>query len=191
MAKIQSLRINRIWAMPNKWTFTIKPISQLLTEEVCSGLWIDPFCGMHSPASIRNDLNPKIDEAQTHLDALEFLTTAESDYYDGVIFDPPYSITQAKQCYEGFGMDKLNIKPTSMKYWSSCKNEVARILKPGGKAICFGWNSMGLGINRRFYMTRILLVPHGGSKNDTIVTVEIKLDESGVKDHQCKEMNND
>jgi len=38
-----------------------------------------------------------------------------------------------------------------------------------------GWNSMGLGINRGFRMDRILLVPHGGSKNDTIVTVETKL----------------
>ncbi len=45
----------------------------------------------------------------------------------------------------------------------------------GGKAICFGWSSMGLGKNRGFEMKRILLVPHGGSKNDTIVTVETKL----------------
>lgn len=35
---------------------------------------------------------------------------------------------------------------------------------------------MGLGKNRGFKMTRILLVAHGGSKNDTIVTVEIKND---------------
>ena len=34
---------------------------------------------------------------------------------------------------------------------------------------------MGLGENRGFTMMRILLVPHGGSKNDTIVTVEQKM----------------
>jgi len=34
---------------------------------------------------------------------------------------------------------------------------------------------MGIGKNRGFEMTRILLVPHGGSKNDTIVTVETKI----------------
>ena len=73
-------------------------------------------------------------------------------------------------------MDKLETKPTSMKYWADCKNEIARILRVGGKVICFGWNSMGLGKNRGFEMQRILLVPHGGSKNDTIVTVEQKLD---------------
>ena len=157
--------------MPNKWTFTIKPIKELLKEEVTEGLWCDPFCGQNSPAQVKNDLNPAM-EADFHLDALEFLKQEPSDQYDGVLFDPPYSITQAKQCYEGYGMDQLEIKPTSMKYWAECKNEISRILKQSGKFICFGWNSMGLGKNRGYKMTRILLVPHGGSKNDTIVTVE-------------------
>ena len=64
---------------------------------------------------------------------------------------------------------------TRMDFWSKCKDEIARITKPGGKVICFGWNSMGLGKNRGFEMTNILLVPHGASKNDTITTVEIKI----------------
>ena len=28
------MKIERKWAMPNKWTFTIKPIAELLKEEV-------------------------------------------------------------------------------------------------------------------------------------------------------------
>ncbi len=36
-------------------------------------------------------------------------------------------------------------------------------------------NSMGMGKNRGFEIQRILLVPHGGNHNDTIVTVEKKL----------------
>ena len=43
-----------------------------------------------------------------------------------------------------------------------------------GKVLCFGWNSMGCGMKRGFDMKRILLVPHGGSRNDTICTVEVK-----------------
>jgi hypothetical protein len=166
------MKIERIWAMPSQWTFTIKPIKELLLQEIC-GLIVDPFCGMHSPANIKNDLNPKI-EADSHKDALTFLKELDSHSCDCVLFDPPYSITQAKICYDSFGVDKLDISPTSMKYWSETKNEMARILKVGGKAICFGWSSMGLGLNRGFEMTRILLIPHGGSKNDTICTVEIK-----------------
>ncbi len=39
----------------------------------------------------------------------------------------------------------------------------------------FGWNTGGLGKGRGFSLDRILLVPHGGTRNDTIVTVETKL----------------
>jgi len=163
--------MNRIWAMPNKWTFTIKPI-QLLLDRYIKGYWCDPFAGENSPAQVQNDLSGKVEFS---LDALEFLQNRGTCQFDGVLFDPPYSITQAKICYDGRGMDKLNIKPTSMKYWAECKNEMARILKPNGIVICFGWNSMGLGKNRGFKMLEILLVPHGGSKNDTIITVERKL----------------
>lgn len=159
--------------MPNKWTFTIKPIRELLAEELSGGVWADPFAGENSPAIITNDLRENMPTTH-HLDALVFLKQIKSNSLDGVLFDPPYSITQAKECYEGYGMDKLDTKPTSMKYWGDCKNEIARIVKSGGKVICFGWNTMGIGINRKFTMNRILIVPHGGSKNDTLVTVEIK-----------------
>ena len=165
--------INRTWAMPNKWTFTIKPIKQLLSEECSGDGWADPFAGMNSPAEFTNDLNPDA-KSTHHMDALLFLKSLPNESCNGVLFDPPYSIAQARQCYEGRGMELLDTKPTSMKYWGDCKTEIARIIKPNGKAICFGWTTMGIGINRGFEMTRILLVPHGGSKNDTLVTVETK-----------------
>ena len=40
--------------------------------------------------------------------------------------------------------------------------------------MCFGWNSSGVGIKRGMKLIEVLLVPHGGSHNDTIVTVERK-----------------
>lgn len=182
-----SMKIERIWAMPNKWTFTIKPIKDLLAREV-SGYWCDPFAGENSPAQTTNDLRTDMPTLE-HMDALEFLKKQPANHYDGVLFDPPYSITQAKQCYEGYGMELLNTKPTSMKYWGDCKTEIARIIKPGGKAICFGWTSMGIGKNRSFVMKEILLVPHGGSKNDTIVTIETKAE--GVRSESTTVGTND
>jgi len=165
------IEINRVWAMPNKWTFTIKPIKELIQKHYVDSAWCDPFAGENSPAQVQNDLSGKCEYC---MDALEFLRSRKSEEFDGVFLDPLYSITQARQCYEGRGMDLLDIKPTSMKYWAECKNEIKRILKPNGIAMCFGWNSMGLGKNRGFKMIEVLLVPHGGSKNDTIVTVEQK-----------------
>lgn len=155
------MKIERKWAMPNRWTFTIKPIRELLDEEV-GGVWCDPFCGKNGQkyASFLNDIE------KAGIDALDFLSQFPDNSFDGVLYDPPYSITQARK----YGKAKF----ASMKYWADIKNQMARIIKPGGKAICFGWSSMGLGKNRGFQMTRVLMVPHGGSKNDTIVTVEIK-----------------
>ena len=163
--------ITRCWSMPNKWTFTIKPIRELLAEEITGREWFDPFAGNNSPAEHTNDINPET-KAIWHGDALEYLRFQKDEIADGVLYDPPYSITQARQ----YGKKEY----ASMKYWAECKNEIARIIKPKGKAICFGWNSMGLGKNRGFKMARILLVPHGGSKNDTIVTVENKILAQGV-----------
>lgn len=162
--------------MPNKQTFIIKPIAELLKEEVKPyDLWLDPFAGCwgNSPAAITNDLNP---EAPTdyNLDALEFIKMWPDNFADGILFDLPYSITQAASCYRDYGRDKLEVSVGNMAYWSRTKNEIARVIRPGGKVICFGWNTMGLGAKRGFEMRRILLVPHGGSRNDTIVTVEVK-----------------
>jgi hypothetical protein len=171
------MKIERIWAMPNKWTFTIKPIKELLAEEMgegmfIRGLWIDPFAGENSPAQVTNDLNPNT-PAKFHKEALEFLREQKENSFDGALFDPPYSPRQVQECYQGIG-EKTVADNTRMSFWSQCKDEMARIVKNKGKVICFGWNSMGLGKNRGFEMTRILLVPHGASKNDTICTVETK-----------------
>ena len=174
------MRIDRVWNMPSRWTFTIKPIKTLIEDEVgtplfIKGSWIDPFAGKNSPAQETNDLNPRRN-TKYHMEALDFLKMFSDKSVDGVLFDPPYSPRQVKECYEGIGLNCTS-EATKQSFYSNSKNEMARIIKPGGKAICFGWNSMGLGKNRGFEMTRILLVAHGGSKNDTIVTVENKLTE--------------
>jgi len=188
------VKIERVWSMPSKHTFTIKPIAELIQEEMgdiswnfhreapygedivkVDRLWIDPFCGENSPAHIRNDLNPKI-EAEYHMEALAFLQLFEDESVDGVLYDPPYSPRQIAECYKSVGLDTQKGIRTRATFWSEVKDEIARITKPNAKVISCGWNSMGMGINRGFLMTRILLVPHGGNHNDTIVTVEIKRD---------------
>ena len=165
------MRIKRVWAMPNKWTFTIKPIKELLYGVVKKGFWCDPFAGENSPAQIKNDLSGKV---EFKMDALEFLKTRKDKEFDGVLYDPPYSARQASECYKKVGLENFTNNVTRCDYWSKCKNEISRIIKPGGISVCFGWNSMGIGKNRGFLLQEILLVPHGGSKNDTIVTVEKK-----------------
>ena len=166
--------INRIWAMPHSLTFTIKPIRELINRYVKEGMIIiDAWANNSKIGTIRNDLNPEMD-TQFHLDALEFLKLQPDNSADLVLYDPPYSISQATEMYKSFGKDKLDVHVSNMGYWGECKNQVARILKTDGVCIICGWSSNGIGLKRNFEMTEILLVPHGGSKNDTIVTVEYK-----------------
>lgn len=167
------MRIDRIWSMPNKNTFLIKPIKELLEEEVNSDvLSLDPYANQARIAKITNDLNPEFD-TDYHMDALDFLKMFDNESVDLVLLDWPYSARQVSECYKGFGY-KVTKETTQSSFYSRPKKEVARILKHGGKVICFGWNSNGVGKTLGFEMTRMLLVPHGGNHYDTIVTVEIK-----------------
>lgn len=166
------ISFDRRWAMPNSATFDIKPIRELLEREVSDGVWIDPFARNSKIASVTNDLDPKTD-ADYHLDAYDFLCRFDDESVDGVLFDPPYSPRQISECYNGIGL-KVGIEDTQASFWSKCKKQIARIVKRGGKVLCFGWNSGGIGKSNGFELIHILLVPHGGWHNDTIVTVEVK-----------------
>lgn len=164
--------IVRKWAMPNRRTFEIKPIKKLLEIEVGDGKWVDPMAGESRVADITNDLNKKY-STDYHLKAINFLKLFDDSSVDGVLYDPPYSPRQIKECYEGVGHTPTG-NYTQASFWSEQKNEIQRIVKQGGKVISFGWNSQGMGKNRDFIKSKILLVAHGGNHNDTIVTVEIK-----------------
>lgn len=167
------MKIERIWAMPNKNTFDIPPIKTLLAEEMGGGpLWIDPFANRSRLAKVTNDLNPDFD-TDYHLDALDFLRMFEDSSVDGVLYDPPYSPRQIAECYESIG-ESATQETTQASFWGNQKREISRIVKPGGKVISFGWNSGGIGNQYGFSLVRVLLVPHGGWHNDTICTVEIK-----------------
>jgi len=160
--------------MPNRQTFNILPIKRLIEKYVDGQqVIVDPFANSCRYGTITNDLNPEY-KTDYNLDALTFLKLLDSEIADVILFDPPYSITQAAECYKSYGKEKLKRNVANMGYWGDCKNEVARILKLNGIAIVCGWSSNGIGINRGFVMNEILLVPHGGSKNDTIITVECK-----------------
>ena len=101
------MRIDRIWAMPSKNTFQIKPIKEMLTEEITEGLWIDPFANTNKFAQITNDLNPEFDTTY-HMDALDFLRLFDDKSIDGVLYDPPFSPRQVSVCYNDFGYIMLH-----------------------------------------------------------------------------------
>lgn len=161
--------------MPNKNTFSIPPIKELVARYTQNqNVIVDPFANNSKIGTITNDMNPKYG-TMYHMNALEFLQQLESESADVVLYDPPYSLRQVKECYEGVGIT-VTAEHTKASWRARHLDEIARILKPNGLCLCFGWNTNGVGKKRGFEMIEVLIVPHGGSKNDTLCTVEIKKD---------------
>lgn len=164
--------INRIWQMPNSKTFQIKPINKLI-HKYAYGKIIDTFANSNKLATLTNDLDPQYD-TNYHMDALDFLKMFEDESVDTVLYDPPYSPRQVSECYKNLGQT-VNMQTTQASYWSNQKEQIGRIIKPNGIVITCSWNSGGIGKKYGFEIEEILLVPHGGWHNDTIVVVERKV----------------
>jgi len=171
------MKMSRAWAMPNKDTFSIKPIRDLIFK------WIDsPILSVADPFSngklicdncITNDLDESL-PADFHMDALDFLKALADESINVMLFDPPYSPRQVSECYKKLGKT-VNMQTTQSSYWTNMKKEIARVLTPSGVCITFGWNSGGIGKSLGFDIEEVLIVAHGGWHNDTICTVDRKI----------------
>ena len=171
------LIINRKWYMPSHSTFTIKPIKKLIEKyynpnKVC----LNPFA-YTSHYGITNDVNPTLN-TDYNMDATEFLNQYENESVDMVLYDPPYTPYQLKEHYDEYPESKALYYTTKANYWSNQKDIISRIVKANGIVICFGYDSNGIGKNRGFELIEVLLVAHGGRHNDTIVTVERKINQT-------------
>ena len=157
------------WSMPNYQTFKIKPISKFIKT---NGVSIDPFSNRrHNFATIHNDINPN-KNVDFNMCALDFLRTFDDNSVDCVLYDPPYSLRQLKEVYDGIGLS-LNSDHTTT-FFRDIKNEIQRVVKFGGLVYSFGWDSVGMSKKRGFEKLKLLLVCHGGSHHDTICIKEVK-----------------
>lgn len=158
------MKIERAWAMPSRWTFSIPPIAAWIAKRLeNASVIVDPFCGESILATHRND-------SSTGIEAVEWLTNLKV-HGDVVLFDPPYPPRQITECYAANGK-KATMLDTSARFYASAKDAIAQRCKVGGKALSFGWNSGGLGMKRGFKIRSILMVAHGDAHNDTICVEE-------------------
>lgn len=125
----------------------------------------DPFardCEWGDPYT--NDINENT-KAKHHLDALEFLKAYPAEYFDVVLFDPPFSPIQAERRYE-CGLENIY---TQGGYLSKVYFECARILKVNGKFLKLGYNS-----NRphpSLVLKEMWVTCFGGNRNDVIMSL--------------------
>jgi hypothetical protein len=172
------MKMSRTWAMPSADTLTIKPFRGLVKHYLQnSKVSVDPFARNCRWATYTNDLNPDT-AAEYHMDAREFLRMLidEGVQADVVIFDPPYSPRQISECYQSIGRTVTMKDTQNAVLFAECKKEINELLIDGGYAICFGWNSSGMQSHGNFMFEEILVACHGAGRNDTICTVERKLE---------------
>ena len=169
------MKFTRKWDIPNHNTFeipSIKPFVKYYLER--SKISVDPFARNKNWATYTNDLNPET-SAEFHLNAIEFLTMIKDKGIqpDLVIFDPPYSLRQLKECYENVGI-KFDQKMSQSFHWGEEKRLIDDIADSGTIVLSFGWNSTGMTRKKGYVIEEILLVCHGGAHNDTICLAERK-----------------
>lgn len=158
------------WAMPNRWTFQILPIKRFLERwlEGCE-IIVDPFCGTSTLATHRNDLG------QGGLDAEEYCLSLMPELEglaDAILFDPPYSPRQIAECYRSIGKECSTRDTQNAALYGRVRKALAPLLRSGGIALSFGWQSSGFG--KAWPTEEIMLVQHGGAHNDTICVSQRK-----------------
>ncbi|MBS1504189.1 MAG: hypothetical protein JST32_19120, partial [Bacteroidetes bacterium] len=130
---------------------------------ICEGKVLNLFAGrtLLNVDEIRNDLDPEM-PAHFHLDALALLREWEGIKFNTILLDPPYAYRKSMELYKG------NI----CSPFRQLKDEISRVMVPGGLVITFGYHSVVMGASRGFAVERVALFSHGGAIHDTIASVE-------------------
>lgn len=146
----------------HRYTFKVKNIREWV-ERTVEGKTLNLFSGYTklNIDEVRNDLDSEA-LSDYKLDALEFVRTWEGERFNTILLDPPYAFRKSMEMYKG-----IRCSP-----FKQMKDELPRILHPGGLIITFGYHSNTMGSGRGFSVERIGLFSHGGAIHDTIASVE-------------------
>lgn len=166
-------RLTLAWSMPSRWTFQMEPVCLFLGRHLrpvlsAGGIVLEPFAGKSEWGTHRNDL------AFGGIDARDWCERLAADGVraDAVLFDPPYSPRQISECYKSVGKEVTGADTQNAALYTAVRNPLAKMLKPGGIALSFGWQSSGFGCGWPTH--EVLLVRHGGAHNDTICVCQEK-----------------
>lgn len=179
-----TIQFSRCFAMPNAATFSIKPIGEFVQRYLADAkISVDPFARNRDWATYTNDINPST-SAQSHQDAEAFLAdlAARDIAVDLALFDPPYSPRQVSEHYKAAGREVTGEDTQNGRLYRRVRNALDRIVRHGGVVLSFGWQSVGMGVNRDYELIETMLVAHGGGHNDTICIAERKA--SQLPSHQ-------
>lgn len=150
---------------PKRFTFE-QPKLKKYVEENCKGKVLNLFAGktLLNVDEFRVDSNEEM-IADWYGDALDFLETTDKKF-DTAVLDPPYSLRKSYEKYSGHYIGSN---------WTRIRRALSKVLNNNAVVISFGYNSQGMSKTLGFKKIAICLVCHNGDHNDTIVTVEEKI----------------
>lgn len=131
---------------------------------------VDPFAGRSVRGSLSNDIR------LSGVSADEWCNGLVSEWAgraDAVLFDPPYSPRQISEVYKEIGRKVTQFDTQDAALRKRVRVPLGKLLKEGGIALSFGWQSAGC-FGRSWPTEEILLVQHGGAHNDTICVAQRK-----------------
>ena len=118
------------------------------TIKICDPFAREGFVGKLENC-ISNDLSPEFN-TDFNLEFKDFslLMKTFNKSFDLVVFDPPYSLRQLKEHYDGIGKDLKLWQTHNM--WGVGKTALAECMPVGSITISLGWTTAGFGKKRGF-----------------------------------------
>jgi hypothetical protein len=80
------------------------------------------------------------------------------------------TLRQIAECYKSVGREPTTVDTQNVAPYSRVRGALSEILRLGGVALTFGWQSSGLG--RAWETRESLRVQHGGAQNDGICVAQ-------------------
>ncbi|MDR5657661.1 hypothetical protein RH831_10785 [Halodesulfurarchaeum sp. HSR-GB] len=149
----------------NRWTFENKKIRRYV-EDKLEGRVLNATAGKthlkHDQDVIRNDIDPEKD-ADVHVDVRDLLDEFEPESFDTVVYDPPFTKSQADTTYN----------TDHPGYGQAVKSVFDDLLRPGGQLIQVGYTSNGMPLDWGYERTHIGLMNTFGRQYDILITVDL------------------
>lgn len=149
------------------------------------GFAVDPFARESFTNSIEsfvtNDLNTEFAttynlEFKDFAKRMRFLVKHQNHrMIDLVFFDPPYSLRQLKEQYDGIGKDLKLWQTHNM--WKEGKDHLAACMPVGSRVVSLGWTTSGFGKKRGFEKVAVHVFEQVAREDrySLLVTVEEKV----------------
>ena len=149
---------------PNRWTFQSDKIRRWV-EQYLQGRVLNACAGKtklnHDHKIVRNDIDEQRD-ADLHVDVCEIAAHLDSESFDTVVYDPPFSTYQSNRSYEGqeVGDDAL------------AKQQFDELLRPGGRVIQFGYSTTCMPMELGYPRKAVAVFNTLGRMNDYLGVVD-------------------